>query len=95
MKRFVLGTERTTAEQDKAFLDIIKDRWPNLGWWHHLSEMWLIVDLSDKLTAADLRDAATQAYPGINLLVLEAKGPGLWAGFGRADPWMQTAWDRS
>lgn len=97
MKRFVVGTNRTTTEQDNAFLSLVRARWPYIGWWHQLSETWLFVDPLDTLTSGALRDAATQAFPGIRLIVLEAYGPHLWSGFGRREEfsWMLENWDRS
>jgi hypothetical protein len=79
-----------------AFHAILNARWPNLGWWHQISETWLIVDLTDTLTAAKLRDAAREAFPGIPLVVLETAGPVKWAGFGQPKDyeWMKGSWDR-
>ena len=96
MKRFVLGTNRTTAEQDTAFFTILRTRWPNLGWWHQLGETWLFIDATDTITVEDLRDAAKGAFPGISLIVVEAKGQHKWAGFGVGSSfeWMATNWDR-
>lgn len=100
MKRFVLGTNRTTQEQDAAFFKILRARWPHIGWWHQLGETWLFIDLTDTLRATDLRDAAKEAFPGIYLMVVEAKGPRNWAGYGTTAPpsemftWMHKEWDR-
>lgn len=94
MKRFVIGTNRTTAEQDAAFVNILKARWPHLGWWHQLGETWLIIDYSDQLTPVELRDTANQAFPGIRKMVIEIGGS--WAGFAPVDDftWMNEQWDR-
>lgn len=98
MKRFVIGTNRTTAEQDSAFLNILRSRWPHLGWWHQVSETWLIVDLANTVTVVELRDAAMQAFPGIYIMVIEVNGS--WAGWGANSPpgdmftWMRDSWDR-
>jgi hypothetical protein len=94
MKRFVLGTNRTTAEQDAAFYLILQQRFSHLGWWHQLSEMWLLVDETDTLTPAGLREAAREAFPDIHLMVIEV-GTGIWSGYGnKADmfPWMRETW---
>ena len=96
MTRFVIGTNRTTPEQDQAFLKILQARWPHLGWWHQLSETWLIVDLTGELTAIQLRDAANEAFPGIYKMVLDVGNPHNWAAFGRTEdfPWMRDEWER-
>ena len=96
MKRFVVGTNRTSDVQDKVFLTLIRARFPRLGWWHQLSEIWLFVDPSDSVSCIDLRDVATKAFPDIKLIVLEATGfPNLWAGFGQQEEydWMASNWD--
>jgi hypothetical protein len=92
MKRFVIGTNRTTAEQDAAFLNILRTRWPHLGWWHQLSETWLIIDLSGQVTTNALRDAAMEAFPGIYIMVVEAARQ--WHAFGRTSDfkWMDEQW---
>jgi hypothetical protein len=63
-----------------------------------LTETWLVVDFSDRLTCGDLRDMAKEAFPGISLMVVEAKGPGAWAGFGPKEEmfsWIEGCWDKS
>lgn len=92
-----LGTNRTTAEQDSAFIAILRAQWPHLGWWHQLSETWLIIDLSGKLNAGDIRDAAMKAFPGIYLMVTEAAGPFIRSGFARSSDfvWMTEQWDKT
>ena len=96
MKRFVLATSRTTEEQDRAFYALLRSRFSHLGWWHQLSETWLFVDLTDKATAADLRDAAMQAFPGVYLMAFEFTGKQTWAAFGPTNHnlWIKETWDK-
>jgi hypothetical protein len=97
VKRFVIGTNRTTVEQDKVFLNILRTRWPHLGWWHQINETWLIIDLSDELTVNALRDATHQAFPGIYKIVIEVPGHSTpWAGWGQGADfvWVNEQWDR-
>ena len=96
MKHFVIGTNRTTPEQDAQFLKILRERWSRLGWWHQVGETWLVIDATDTLTVTDLRDAAMVAFPGIYLMVLQVL-PLNWSGFGPNDtmfPWMREWWER-
>jgi hypothetical protein len=98
VKHFVLVTNRTTAEQDKAFFTILRARFSHLGWWHQLSETWLFVDLMDTTTAEQLRNAAMEAFPTVFLVVLEITGQHTWAGFGPTESmfkWIRETWDRS
>ena len=96
MKRFVLGTDRTTPEQDRVFVHILKTRFPKVGWWHRLGETWLISDESESLTCEAIRDAATEAFPQISMFVTEAAGKPSWAGFGKNEDfaWLANDWER-
>lgn len=93
MRRFVVGTGRSTAEQDTSFYQSLIARWPLLGWWHNLPEMWLLVDLNDTCTSSEIRDIAKTAFPSLHLMVIEISS-GTWAGVG--DPnetkWMDQSW---
>lgn len=96
MTRFVLSTTLgSTPQQDEDFARLLKAEYPDAGWWHQLSETWLIVDPSDKMTTSALRDLARRAFPGIHLMVVPAMRG--WAGFGNAEnmfPWMRQYWNR-
>jgi hypothetical protein len=101
LTRFVLCTNLTTGLQDQAFIAILRSRWPNVGWWHWLAEMWLMVDLSDTVKSSELRDAALEAFPGVHNIVLEFGPNGdTWTGFGPTGPardmfeWMRNTWTR-
>lgn len=96
MKRFVVGTSRTTSEQDSAFLAAVRGRWPQVGWWHQVSETWLFADPLHTMTSVGLRDLAMQAYPTINIIVIEIDGYTTWAAFGPANtmfPWLRENWN--
>lgn len=75
--------------------EILRERTPNIGWWHNLSESWLIIDPVGILTCEQLRDAANDACPGIFNMVFGLE-ENTWAAFGRmADfNWMRTEWDK-
>jgi hypothetical protein len=97
VKRFVVGTSRTTVEQDNKFLQLVRARWPQIGWWHQVSETWLFADLQHAVTAAELRDLAMQAFPTINVIVIEITGNTTWAAFGPSNtmfPWLKENWGR-
>jgi hypothetical protein len=80
-----------------VFLGILNSRWPHVGWWHQLTETWLIVDLTGNLTCGALRDAAMEAFPDILHIVIEANGPGKWSAFLRTNDfvWIREQWDRN
>jgi hypothetical protein len=84
-KRFVIMLgDNATAQQHEAFRLWLKTSYPYLGWWHRVTNTWLLVDLTGGITAAILRDAVMQTFPGVYNMVLEfaANGQSTWAGFG-------------
>jgi hypothetical protein len=101
MRHFVLATNRTTQEQDAEFYRILREQWPLMGWWHQVSETWLLIDLTDTVTVDDIRNAAKEAFPGIYVMVLQVVPvPGHWAGFGPQEKtpgdmftWIRQSWD--
>ena len=102
MRRFVFGTDRTAYAQDAEFLKLVRAQWPEMGWWHQLSEMWLFVDPTDTVTPSALRDIARKAFPNIDLLVIQVKDGKGWAGFGPKRgsagdmfTWIHEWWGRS
>ena len=98
-KRFIVVTNRTTAEQDKAFQESLP---PGFAWWHWLGETWLLVDNTGFRSASELRDIARDAFPGIYCLVIEVSESGdRWAGFGPSSgeknmfAWIRDYWQTS
>lgn len=103
MNRFVVGTNRTTAVQDSAFLAAVRAKWPQIGWWHQVSETWLFVDPTGTATSPVLRDVARQCFPGVHIMVIQVpRGRTYWAGFGPTAgaegdmfTWMRENWERA
>ena len=98
-KRFVVATNGTTVLQDQAFKEALNTRFPRLGWWHRLDELWLIVEDEDRLDAKTLRVIARECFAPKKLLVLEIREDGdNWAGLGPAGSaqemfaWLHTHW---
>ena len=82
-KRFVVVTNVSTVEEDRAFKDTLNDAYPGIGWWHRLDEVWLIIDSKGRFDARRLRDIARGAFNSKKLLVLEISEDGdTWAGIG-------------
>ena len=96
MKRFVITTERTSEEQDQAFYAILHARWPQMGWWHNISETWLLIDPTDTITVDVLRDAAYEAFPGRCLIVIQVSADSTWAGMKRGNnfDWIEDEWSK-
>ena len=96
MKRFIVGTSGTMNEQDSTFLTLVKDRWPNIGYWHRLGGTWLLVDPNDLMVdAVELRDVAKEAFPSVNVVVFDIPEGSTWAGFGVSQDfgWIHSWWE--
>ena len=78
-KRYIVGINSLTEEQEKAFLEYISSN--ELAWWHWINNLWLIVDRSGKLTAKKLRDDLMEIVPETYLIVMDGIDGRCW-GFG-------------
>jgi len=98
-KRFVLGINSSTVDQDQElikFLDLEK-----LDYWHWLSNMWLVVDIDGKKNASELSDSLMSIYTGENVIVLELDATSdSWSGFGPKGEsknmftWLHEKWEK-
>jgi len=99
MKRFIVALDSYTPEQDKAFKEYIVSN--NLGWWHWLSNFWMLVSLDEQMTAVRIRDAMQQIYPGVHNVGIELRSDSTdtWAGVGPTGKnifdWVRRNWKRS
>ncbi len=97
-KRFIVGMDTITEEQEKAFLKYLKTT--RLAWWHWIDNFWLIVDRSEKFTAEKLQNEIKKLIPLERLLVIEVKGGAPWSGFGPKTEklnmfnWLLYTWSR-
>lgn len=93
MLRFVLIVDDATQEQQNSVTNSLKDK--PYGFWHHLSDVWLLVDPNDQQTPASLRDYLKDIVPGATTLVLRIDDKHAWAGFGVPDnfKWVRDDWD--
>ena len=96
-KRYIVCIDNSNKEQDESFIAYIKEY--GLGWWHWLSNVWLIVDKNGKLSAGEIRDKLRLIYVGEHTMVIEMRANGdTWAGFGpKSDDknmfeWMKKNW---
>ena len=83
MRRFIVLLDSATPEHDKEFKKWVKER--GFGYWHWLSQSWLLTSTDRYVTASDVRDKVMEIYDECRrLLVLELRGTGhdTWSGFG-------------
>jgi len=98
-KRYIVGLDSSTEEQDDAFLQFINDN--GLGWWHWLNNFWLITDSSGKFSAGEIRDELNESHPSVEKLVIELSDSGdTWSGFGPKSEdqnmftWLRKTWSK-
>lgn len=98
-KRFVVAVDSATKEQNDTFREFLKSR--GLGWWHWLTNLWLVADGAGRLTAQEIRDVLRQHYPSVHTLVLELReDDDTWSGFGPSSEtknmfkWLRQNWSR-
>jgi hypothetical protein len=80
-RRYIVLLDEATKEQDDQLRNYIKEN--GLGWWHWLSNSWLLSDPRGTLSASEIRDKINEIYDGVHTIVIELyKGGDTWAGFG-------------
>lgn len=99
-KRFIVSLNGSTKKQEEAFIKFLGSQ--NVGWWHWLSNTWLISDNIGKLTASTLNDKALEIFESEHLLVLEINNTSdTWAGFGPSTEdknmfsWLKNHWKKN
>ena len=94
-KKFVVGVENLSPEQQKLFRDFIQK--DGSGWWHWIEGLWLVDAATDELTVSKIRDKIKNISKDSNTLVLEVS-PITWATFGPESEdysfkkWVQESW---
>ncbi|MBI1198827.1 MAG: hypothetical protein GC203_13280 [Phenylobacterium sp.] len=95
-RRFVLVTEPLTPEQERQIAAALPG--PNIGWWHHLPNTWLIVDLSGAaISAESLQGLLTGIAPAARMFVTEVSYGSPWTiRYSLSQPhelqWVQDYW---
>lgn len=93
-KRFILVIDNPTKEQQNAVTNFFKNR--RLGYWHWLSDVWLLTDSRNTWTATSIRDKVKELVPGTRLLVFSIGSGTTWAGSGKTEmfKWLHNTWKR-
>ena len=93
----ILGS--STAQQDEAFT---KELGTAVGWWHWISDSWLIHDPHDRMDVQTVRDKVLTCYPKVRNMVFEIRSDGTdsWAGYGPSSApqdmgeWLRKNWKK-
>ena len=96
-KRFIIGVDPTSKEQEKQFIEYLRGR--GCGRWHWINNFWLVTDPSGKVTAKELRDELMRIAPEARILVLPVTPTRGWSGKGPRGPeknmfdWLRNNWE--
>lgn len=74
-KYFSVATSGMTAQQDQALADF----WRGRGWWHGVPGFWILKDITDQVTASDVRNDVRKIAPGARVMVIDMGVPATWA----------------
>lgn len=69
--------DATRAQRDAFTNYLLEQKW---GFWHHISNSWLVVDALNKCTAASIRDEIMKLMPRVSTIIVEAT-PTDYAGY--------------
>ena len=95
-RRFVIGAEGLTKDAERKMVEFFREK--KLAWWHHISNFWLVYDVSDTITAQELRDAIVKLRPtGNPVLVLQIPQSSTWSGMRPSTKtdmfdWIEKSW---
>ena len=99
-KKFIVALDKSSKEQNQIFVQFCKEK--KVGYWHWLSNLWLITTTSEEFSAKWLRSKLREIYPNIHLMVFEISKEGdTWAGFGPNSEdrnmfnWLKTTWNNA
>jgi hypothetical protein len=93
MKLFVLTVQGASEAQRNAITNYLKNG--GYGYWHWLSDFWIIETAYPNLSSAALRDEMLKLIPGLWFNVFAVRPiAGDWAGFGDTSSaeWLNENW---
>ena len=78
-RRFVVAIDDETSLDVSAFLEYIREQ--NFGWWHWVSNFWLLTTYDSSISVNGIRDKVSEICNRKWIVVLEVS-PITWANFG-------------
>jgi hypothetical protein len=97
-RRFVIGVESLTPEQEEKFRKFL-DR-SNSGFWHWISNFWLIATDDRKIDASEIVDAIKKINPDARAIAIEFPADLDWATLGKKNAkgqtmsgWLEKVWE--
>jgi hypothetical protein len=89
-KYFTIALAGATPEQETKLAEL----WRGRGWWHGITNFWLMKDISGTRNAASIRDEIRAVAPTARVLVVEC-APQTWAGSSMTESnrdWLKNYW---
>ncbi len=89
-KYFTIAASGLTPAEEKA----LAQRWAGYGWWHGVTNFWLLKDPTGTLTAGGVRDTIRSISNTAIIMVVEGQ-PTMWAGTATTDAnreWLRKYW---
>jgi hypothetical protein len=80
-RRYIICVNNSNVEQQKKFIEFLTR--PSVGYWHWLSNTWLVVVENDALSMQQLMDTSKTLFDNEYSLVIEINNNGdTWTGYG-------------
>lgn len=96
MRFFVVTTAGANQFQKNAITQIFSNK-PEFGFWHWMSDFWIITSGNEALTSQAIRDAITSVAPGVTVAVFGVDPrPGDWALYSPTQwgEWLEENWTK-
>lgn len=98
--RFIVAVTELSSEDHNKFVKFAREK--GMGFWHWVPGCWLLTDVSEKVTAVEIRDFLHD-LGSVNkrCIVIEIEKEKTWAGFGPNKPpqdmfkWIRETWRES
>jgi len=93
MYRYVIAVEGT-REAERRSIKLLLDRDGEVGYWHHLTTIWLVNDFGER-NARWWHETIKRRAPSANVVVLRVTAAG-WSASGprKMFPWLRKNWTR-
>lgn len=99
-RRFIIGIEGLSREQEDKFRDYLEERG---SWWHWIGNLWLFCTESadSSISAKAIREKIVEINEGIDTLVMEVSEEKDWSARSSANSkgrriynWLEDTWDK-
>ena len=96
-RKFVVIINEETQEDVSSFIEYVKQQ--RFGWWHWVSNVWLLTTRNQQMSAREIRDKVREITGGKVTVVIEVTSV-TWAAFGPTgeksiSKWIRDTWSKS